>query len=504
METAHVDVLVIGAGISGIGAAYYLQKHCPDKTYAIIEARAAVGGTWDLFRYPGIRSDSSMYTFGFKFKPWVSPKAISPGEDIRQYVNEAATENGIDKHIEFGHKVVAANWCSNSARWTSQVKDLATGEIQEVTSNFFFSCGGYYNYEQGYAPEFKGRGSFSGQVVHPQHWPQDLDYAGKNVIVIGSGATAVTLVPTLAKTAAKVTMLQRSPTYIVSNPEQDTFANTLRRYLPAKLAYSISRWKGILLGMYTYRLAKRKPEDVKKFIVNGIKEHLGDDYDVDKHFTPRYNPWDQRLCLVPDGDLFRAIKNGSATVVTDNIESFTPAGIKLQSGEELSADIIITATGLNAEMFSGLQLSVDNSVINPADTFCYKGMMLSGLPNFAFSIGYTNASWTLKSDLVGEYVCRLLNHMESKGCDYCTPVVPAEGLEEEPMMDFTSGYVLRAREQMPKQGKAKPWKLYQNYILDRLSLGRGSVVDDCMHFGRANGTAASKAQNSSEANFAAG
>lgn len=497
MKTKHVDVLIIGAGISGIGAAYHLQKHCPDKTYAIIEARAAVGGTWDLFRYPGIRSDSDMYTFGFKFKPWVSPKAISPGADIREYVNEAASENGIDRHIQFGQKVVAANWCSTTAKWTSQLKDVATGEIEEVSSNFFFSCGGYYNYEQGYTPQFKGTESFGGQIVHPQHWPQDLDYAGKKVIVIGSGATAVTLVPTLAKTAANVTMLQRSPTYIASRPEQDAIANTLRRYLPAKLAYSISRWKSILLGMYTYGLAKRKPEVVKKFIIDGIKTFLGDDYDVEKHFTPSYNPWDQRVCLVPDGDLFKAIRNGSVNMVTDHIDSFTPGGIKLKSGEQLTADLIVTATGLNAEMFSGMQLSVDNREINPADSFCYKGMMLSGLPNFAFSMGYTNASWTLKSDLVGEYVCRLIKHMDRSGNDYCTPVVPAEGITEEPMMDFTSGYVLRALDQMPKQGADRPWKLHQNYILDRLSLGKGSVVDDCIVFASSNTTAAKKAPNTS-------
>ena len=499
MKSKHVDVLIIGAGISGVGAAYHLQKHCPDKTYAIIEARAAVGGTWDLFRYPGIRSDSDMYTFGFKFKPWVSPKAISPGADIREYVNEAASENGIDQNIQFGQKVVAANWCSSTARWTSQVKDLATGVIEEVTSNFFFSCGGYYNYEQGYTPDFEGTESFAGQIVHPQHWPQDLDYAGKKVIVIGSGATAVTLVPTMAKTAAGVTMLQRSPTYIASRPEQDALANTLRRYLPAKLAYGISRWKSVLLGMYTYKLSKRKPELVKKHIIGGIKAFLGADYDVEKHFTPSYKPWDQRVCLVPDGDLFKAIKNGSAVMVTDHIDSFTPTGIKLKSGEELSADIIVTATGLKAEMFSGMQLSVDNSVVNPADSFCYKGMMLSGLPNFAFSMGYTNASWTLKSDLVGEYVCRLINHMDKHGSDYCTPLVPAKGIAEEPMMDFTSGYVLRALDQMPKQGTAKPWKLHQNYILDRLSLGMGSVVDDCIDFGNANTFAAKGSENTNAA-----
>jgi len=484
-----VDVLIVGAGISGIGSAYHLQKHCPAKTYAIIEARDAIGGTWDLFRYPGIRSDSDMYTFGFKFKPWRHPKAISPGEDIRDYLNEAATENGIYPHITFGHRVVEANWNSAETRWTSRVRNLATGETAEITSNFFFSCGGYYNYEHGYDPEFEGRESFSGLIVHPQHWPQDLDYAGKRIIVIGSGATAVTLVPTLAKDAAHVTMLQRSPTYIVSRPEQDEFANRMRRYLPARLAYSVSRWKSFLLGWYFYQMARRHPERVKKYIIDGVRAFLGPDYDVEKHFTPSYNPWDQRVCLVPDGDFFRAIKNGSVTVVTDHIDRFTPAGIRLRSGEEIEADIIVTATGLRAEIFSGMQLSLDGAVIDPADTFTYKGMMLSGLPNFAFVMGYSNASWTLKSDLVGEYVCRLLNYMDKNGYDYCMPVVPAGGVEEEPMMSLNSGYVMRARDQMPKQGRARPWKLYQNYIMDRLTLGHESVVDDSMLFGHARGAA---------------
>ncbi len=499
MKTTRVDVLIVGAGISGIGAAYHLQQHCPDQSYAIIEARSAVGGTWDLFRYPGIRSDSDMFTFGFKFKPWVAPKSISPGEDIRRYVNEAATENGIDKHIRFGRKVVAANWDSTSATWTARVRDLATDELEEVTSKFFFSCGGYYNYEEGYNPEFKGRESFTGRVVHPQHWPADLDYAGKNIIVIGSGATAVTLVPTLARTAARVTMLQRSPTYIVSRPEQDALANKLRRYLPARLAYALSRWKNILLGMYFYQAARRHPERARAFITDGVKAALGPGYDVEKHFTPRYQPWDQRVCLIPDGDLFRAIRDGSVVMVTDHIDTFTPGGIRLRSGRELNADIIVTATGLKAEIFSGMQLSVDDTVITPADCFTYKGMMLSGLPNFAFSMGYSNASWTLKSDLVAEYVCRLINHMKRKGYDYCVPQVPEEGLEEESIMALNSGYVLRARDQMPKQGTVRPWKLYQNYILDRFTLACGPVADDCLHFGRSAGATGSEVRAQSGA-----
>ena len=489
MHTSHVDVLIIGAGISGIGAAYHLQKHCPGKTYAIVEARDAVGGTWDLFRYPGIRSDSDMYTFGFNFKPWNSAKAISPGDEIREYVTEAATENGIDKHIEFGHKVIATNWCSKTARWHSTVKDLKSGDLQVVTSHFFFSCGGYYNYEQGYTPEFPNQAAFTGPVIHPQHWPQDLDYAGKKIIVIGSGATAVTLVPTLAATAAGVTMLQRSPTYIASRPAEDALANKLRARLPQKLAYGISRWKNILMGMFIFRYARKNPGKFKHFLLGEVRKLLGPDFDVKKHFSPDYKPWDQRICLVPDADLFEAINKGTANVVTDHIKAFTPTGIELQSGEHLTADIIVTATGLNAELFSGLQLSVDETVIKPNDTFVYKGMMLSGLPNFAFTVGYTNASWTLKSDLVGEYVCRLLNHMDSTGADYCMPMLPKQGLVEEPMMDFNSGYVLRSADKMPRQGNLKPWKLYQNYVLDKITLGMGSVTDDSMTFGHAKAAA---------------
>ncbi|MFT6898461.1 MAG: monooxygenase [Paraglaciecola sp.] len=481
-KTHEVDVLIIGAGISGIGAAYHLQKHCPNKTYAIIETRSAVGGTWDLFRYPGIRSDSDMFTFGFNFKPWRSPKAISPGEDIKAYINEAVSENGIGDQIVFKHKVLSANWDSASAKWHTQVQNQQTGECCQYTSRFFLSCAGYYNYDKGYTPEFKGVDSFKGDIIHPQHWPQDLDYSGKKVIVIGSGATAVTLVPTMAATATHVTMLQRSPTYVASLPEQDVFANFMRRYLPAKLAYSLSRWRKILLNMFIFNMARRRPESVKKALRQGVIDALGEDYPVDKHFKPHYQPWDQRICLVPDGDLFTRIKSGAATIVTDHIDTFTTTGIKLQSGEELTADIIVTATGLKLEVLGSYELSVNNKPFNVANSYCYKGMMLSGLPNFAFSIGYTNASWTLKSDLVGQYVCRLLNHMDKHQHHYCQPVLPSAGIETEPLMDFTSGYVLRALEKMPKQGRAKPWKLNQNYILDRLSLSYASVLDDSIVF----------------------
>lgn len=482
IKTSEVDVLIIGAGISGIGTAYHLQKHCPSKSYAIIEARSDVGGTWDLFRYPGIRSDSDMFTFGFNFKPWRSPKAISPGQDIKHYISEAASENGINKHILFEHKVVAANWDSPSAKWHTEIHNLKTGESCQYISRFFFSGAGYYNYENGYTPDFKGVNNFSGEVIHPQHWPKTLDYAGKNVIVIGSGATAVTIVPAMATTAGHVTMLQRSPTYIASRPQQDAFANVMRRYLPAKLAYSLSRWNKILQGMFMFSMARRRPESVKKVIRDGVIDALGEDYPVDKHFKPSYQPWDQRACLVPDGDLFNAIKNGSASVVTAHIDTFTATGIKLQSGEELTADIIITATGLNLDILGSFELSVDNKPFNAADSYCYKGMMLSGLPNFAFSMGYTNASWTLKSDLVGQYVCRLINHMDKHQHHFCQPVLPVNGIETEAFMNFTSGYITRALDKIPKQGRDKPWKLNQNYILDRMSLSYESVVNDSIVF----------------------
>jgi monooxygenase len=482
IRPSEVDVLIIGAGISGIGAAYHLQKHCPNQSYAIIEARSAVGGTWDLFNYPGIRSDSDMFTFGFNFKPWRSPKTISPGEDIKNYISEAATENGINKHIVFEHKVVSANWDSTTAKWYTKIQNLQTGDCCQYISGFFFSCAGYYNYEKGYTPEFNGIESFTGDVIHPQFWPQNLDYTAKNVVVIGSGATAVTLVPAMAATAGHVTMLQRSPTYIASGPEKDIFANVMRRYLPAKLAYSLSRWRKILLGMFMYSIARRRPESVKKVIRDGIIDVLGKDYPVDKHFKPNYQPWDQRACLAPDGDLFNAIKNGSASVVTDHIDTFTATGITLQSGEELAADIIITATGLNLAILGSYEISVDNKPFNAADSYCYKGMMLSGLPNFAFSMGYTNASWTLKSDLVGQYVCRLINHMHKHQHHYCQPVLPINGMESEPFINFTSGYITRSLDQMPKQGRDKPWKLNQNYILDRMSLSYTSVVDDSIVF----------------------
>ncbi|MCC8432693.1 NAD(P)/FAD-dependent oxidoreductase [Reyranella aquatilis] len=476
----HFDVLIVGAGLSGIGAAWHLQKNCPGKRYAILEGRAASGGTWDLFRYPGVRSDSDMYTLGYRFRPWKDPKAIADGPAILSYIREVASDNGIDRHIRYGHRVIGASWSTPDAKWTVEIERGA--ERLFVSCGFLWMCSGYYRYEAGYLPEFPGIDSFKGRVVHPQHWPQDLDYAGKKVVVIGSGATAVTVVPSMAETAAHVTMLQRSPTYVVARPAQDPIANKLRRRLPLKLAYMLTRWKNVLLGMYFYQMCKRKPEKVKSLILGGVRQMLGPDYDVATHFTPKYNPWDQRLCLVPDADLFRAIRKKKASVVTDTIETFTEKGIRLKSGAELEADVVVTATGLVVQPLGGAKLVVDGKPVKPSDTMIYKGMMYSDVPNLASVFGYTNASWTLKADLVCEYVCRLLNYMDRKGFRQATPHNSDPTLREEPWVNFSSGYIQRALPHQPKQGSKRPWKLYQNYVLDLLTLRHGSVRDRAMVF----------------------
>lgn len=478
----HVDVLIVGAGLSGIGAACHLQKNSPERSYVILEGREAIGGTWDLFRYPGIRSDSDMYTLGYRFKPWTQPKAIADGPAILSYIREAAAENHIGPHIRFGHKVKAASWSSAEAKWTLEAERVASGELVHISCNFLFMCSGYYRYEAGYTPEFPGVERFGGRVVHPQKWTPDVEYAGKRVVVIGSGATAMTLVPELAKDAAHVVMLQRSPTYVVSRPSQDPIALTLRRWLPLKLAYTLTRWKNVLQGMYYYKLARSRPVQVKKFFVDGVRAALGAKADVARHFTPRYNPWDQRICLVPDGDLFRALRSGRASVVTDEIETFTEKGIKLRSGAELEADLIVTATGLVLSLFGGLDLTVDGRKVEGPQTFGYKGMMYSDVPNLASSFGYTNASWTLKCDLTCEYVCRLLNHMARHGHRQCTPRNNDPTLSAEPWLDFTSGYVQRAIAQLPKQGSKAPWRLYQNYLRDLIALRFGKVDDGVMEF----------------------
>ena len=478
----HFDVLVVGAGLSGIGAGVHLQMHCPGRTFAVLEARERSGGTWDLFRYPGIRSDSDMYTLGYAFKPWEDAKAIADGPAILQYVREAASEHGIDRKIRFGHGVKSASWSTQDAVWTVEVERGERKEPVRFTCNFLFMCAGYYRYAEGYTPEFPGIERFGGSIVHPQHWTDDIAYAGKRVVVIGSGATAVTLVPELAKKAAHVTMLQRSPTWVVARPSEDAMANRMRSFLPSRLSYAITRWKRVLLGMYFFNLCRRNPGRAKQLILGGVRAYLGPDYDIARHFTPRYNPWEQRLCLVPDGDLFRAIRAQRASVVTDESETFTEKGLKLKSGVELEADLIVTATGLNLEVLGGLHITVDGAPVDLARTLNYKGMMFSGVPNLASSFGYTNASWTLKSDLTCEYVCRLLNHMRKHGLRQCTPRNNDPTISEEPWVDFSSGYFQRAMHKFPKQGSRLPWKLHQNYARDILMLRYGKLDDGAMAF----------------------
>ncbi len=485
--TEHFDVLIIGAGLSGIGAACHLERQCPGRSYAILEGRGAIGGTWDLFRYPGVRSDSDMYTLGYAFQPWEQTQAIADGPAILKYIQDTARQHGVDSRVRYGHRVVGAAWSTARARWTVEVEREGTAGTQKLrlSCNFLFVCAGYYRYDQGFSPDFPGRAQFQGTVVHPQHWPQDLDYAGKRVVVIGSGATAVTLVPELAKQAAHVTMLQRSPTYVVSRPSEDGLANAMRRVLPSRLAYALTRWRRVLLGMYVYRLARRNPGKLKKLLLQGVRAWLGPDYDVEKHFTPRYNPWDQRLCLVPDGDLFRALRGKQASVVTEQIDTFTPTGIRLRSGQELPADIIVTATGLNLQVLGGMQLTVDGQAVDLSQTLTYKGMMYSGVPNLASCTGYTNASWTLKCDLTCDYVCRLLNHMAHHGQAWCMPGEPGAEVGRQPWVDFSSGYIQRSRHLFPKQGDQTPWKLHQNYALDILLLRHGRLQDGVMRFGPA-------------------
>jgi cation diffusion facilitator CzcD-associated flavoprotein CzcO len=481
----HFDVLIVGAGLSGIGAAWHLQKKCPQKRYAILEGREASGGTWDLFRYPGVRSDSDMYTLGYRFRPWTDAKAIADGPAILKYIREVASDHGIDAKIRYEHRVVAASWSTAEARWTVEVECGPRRERRTLSCNFLWMCSGYYDYTGGYLPDFPGMDRFKGRIVHPQKWTDDIDYAGKRVVVIGSGATAVPLVPAMADPgAAHVTMLQRSPTYMARRPSEDPFATKMRRRLPLELAYAVTRWRNVLYGMYVYQMCKRQPEKVKRLLLGGVRKALGPDYDVATHFTPRYNPWDQRLCLVPDADFFRAIRQGKVSVVTDHIETFTETGLGLKSGAELMADLIVTATGLVLIPLGGVELTVDGRAVEPSQTFIYKGMMYSDVPNLASVFGYTNASWTLKADLVCEYVCRLLNLMDRKGYRYCMPHNGDPALEAEPWVDFSSGYIQRALKQQPKQGSKRPWKLYQNYVLDLTSLRFGALRDQAMTFAR--------------------
>jgi monooxygenase len=481
MTVEHVNVLVVGAGLSGIGAACHLKLECPGKTFTILEGREAMGGTWDLFRYPGVRSDSDMYTLGYRFRPWREAKAIADAPSILKYIRETASEFGVNDKIRYGHRVKRACWSSVDARWTVDVEIGAQKAPGQLTCNLLYLCTGYYDYENGYTPEWAGTKRFRGRVVHPQKWPEDLDYAGKSVVVIGSGATAVTLVPAMAEQAAHVTMLQRSPTYVISRPAEDRLANWFRRRLPDDVAYAMSRWKNVLLQMFFYNLARKFPSFFKWMVAKGVRRQLGEK-SADQHFTPRYDPWDQRLCLVPDGNLFRVIKEGRASVVTDEIETFTETGLQLKSGQQLEADIIVTATGLVLKLMSGLQLYVDGAAVEMSKTMAYKGMMFSDVPNLASAFGYTNASWTLKCDLTAEYVCRILKFMDQHGYAQCTPRVNDPSVKEEPVLDFTSGYVQRALHTLPSQGSKTPWRLHQNYVKDLSMLRYGRVDDGTMEF----------------------
>jgi cation diffusion facilitator CzcD-associated flavoprotein CzcO len=476
-----VDVLIIGAGISGIGAACHLRRRRPGTRFTIVEARDAMGGTWDLFRYPGVRSDSDMLTFGFGFKPWRHPNAIAPAEAIRDYLDETVAEYGIEPHIHFGHRVVSAEFASDTGRWTVTTQ-RAGGATVTITARFLFSGTGYYDYAAGYTPSFDGLEAFTGPVIHPQHWPKDLDYAGKQVVVIGSGATAVTLLPAMADTAAHVTMLQRSPSYILTLPAKDPIAGLLDRLLGPDRGYRLSRRKNVFVQRAIYRLAHRYPKAVRRVLMADVRRRLPRGYDVNTHFNPRYDPWDQRLCLIPDGDLFTAITSGAASVVTDTIERFTARGIRLQSGRELAADIIVTATGLNLLPLGGIELVVDGARVSVRDATVFKSMMLSGVPNFAFAIGYTNASWTLKVDLVCEHFCRLLDHMDARGAANVVPVCEEPGMERRPLLDLTSGYVQRAIDGFPKAGTRGPWTAAMAYEQDVARLRSGPVEDPALRF----------------------
>jgi cation diffusion facilitator CzcD-associated flavoprotein CzcO len=478
----HFDVIVIGAGISGIGAGYHLQTKCPEKSYAILEGRDTIGGTWDLFKYPGIRSDSDMYTLGFSFFPWKEKEAIADGPSILKYLNETSKKFNIDKKIKFNHYVKDASWCSEKSIWTLKVEDKNLMDTVTISCNFIFMCSGYYSYEKGYTPDFDGINEFNGKIMHPQKWDTSIDYSDKEVIVIGSGATAVTLVPEMAKDAKHVTMLQRSPTYVVSAPQQDPLAIFLQKYLPSKLSYFIVRWKNILRQQWYFRLCKKNPKRVKDFIINQVRKSLGHDYDVDKHFTPNYNPWDQRMCLVPNGDLFKSIRKKQTSVVTDTIDKFTATGIKLESGKTLAADLIVTATGLNLEICSNINLKVDGKDINLPDTVTYKGMMFSGVPNLVSTFGYTNASWTLGADLTSEYVCRLLNYMKKSSIKKCCPEANSKIENNDDWLNLTSGYIKRSKDIFPKQGKRSPWTNNQNFLKDIFQIRYGKINDGEIKF----------------------
>ena len=482
---SHFDVVIVGAGLSGIGAAVHLQQRCPGKSYALLESRPSLGGTWDLYRYPGIRSDSDMHTLGYGFKPWLKAKAIADGPSILAYVNETADEHGIREHIRFHRRLDGAAWSSADARWTLDVAATDGQEAEPITCNFLLMCSGYYSYDEPYRPSFPGEEDFEGEMFHPQLWPEDLDYRGKTVVVIGSGATAMTLVPAMADEVAHITMLQRSPTYVISRPEKDVIANTLRKFLPDMLAYRITRFKNVALQRRAYEQTRVAPEKVKNFLLRQVRKHLGPDYDVEKHFTPRYNPWDQRLCLIPDGDLYHAINSGKASVVTDKIDRITKKGVRLMSGEELDADIIITATGLNMKVLGGAQFRVDGEPVRFPDTWTYKGMMYSEVPNLVQTFGYINASWTLRADLTAEYTCRVLNRMDELGVRQCTPRLRDEDRDMPKLpwiQDFSAGYMQRVMHLFPTQGDHAPWLNTQNFTADKKMIRHAPLEDGALTF----------------------
>ena len=495
-EATHFDVLIVGAGLSGIGTAVHLQRECPGKTYAILEGREAMGGTWDLFRYPGIRSDSDMHTLGFNFKPWTAAKAIADGPSIRAYVEETADEYGVTEHIRFGHLMTTANWNSEAAVWEVEATQKATGETVRFTANFLMMCAGYYSYRRGHTPDFAGQEDFKGEIVHPQFWPEDLDYTDKRVVIIGSGATAMTLVPAMADTAAHVTMLQRSPTYVVSRPDEDVIANTLRKVLPDSWAYGLTRWKNVTMQQYIYNQTRTNPDKVKDKLLTMARDELGEEY-VERHFTPEYNPWDQRLCLIPNSDLFEAVNSENASVVTDHIERFTETGIELKSGDHLDADIIVTATGLELVVLGEAAFSKDGAPIDFAETWSYKGLAYSGVPNLISTFGYINASWTLRADLTAEYACRLLNHMDETGTNTVTPTLRPDdaGMPERPWIDdFSSGYMQRVMHKFPKQGDREPWINPQNYGRDKKMFRTGTIDDGALVFSKSSEASAHPAE----------
>ena len=485
-DELDVDVAIVGAGISGIGAAYHLQRDCPGKRYAILEAREAIGGTWDLFRYPGIRSDSDMFTLGYGFKPWTHPQAIADGASIRDYVEEAAREHDIERHIRFGERLRSAEWSSEQQCWTLELERAGSGERSQLRARFLSMCSGYYRYDRGHTPDFPGAERFTGTVIHPQHWPEDLDYGDRRIVVIGSGATAVTLIPELAERAQHVVMLQRSPTYMVSAPGTHPIANVLRRLLGMRIAYHVIRWLSARLQQFAYRSARKDPAGARKRLLQDVRKQLGPGFDVDRHFAPRYDPWEQRLCLVPDGDFFEAIRAGKASVVTDQIEGFTERGIRLRSGDELAADIVVTATGLDLEVLGGVRFAVDGEPVDFARTYTYKGMMFSGVPNLSITFGYINASWTLRADLTAEYVCRLINHMDETGTCTCVPRLREQDrdMPERPWIEgFTPGYMTRSMHLFPRQGAREPWLNPQSYHRDRKMLRRDPIEDGVLIFG---------------------